>query len=143
MAHVRQQIRNAVVAAISGDGTTVEASRAYPESESEMPRYLVYTEAEAIDEGRSTSGGIMRILSVMVECVLMSTPATVDSDLDERAVYLETALNYSRLGGLVLKTVLQASKVTMEGEGDAVLGILSLTFDVTYRSLPTNSEVIT
>lgn len=142
MAHVRQQIRDAVAAAIAGNGVTVEKSRQWPVIESDFPRYLVYSMRETMDEGNSTRDGLMRNLEITVEAVVLTNPANVDIQLDTHAVYLENTLNYTTLGGKALKVVLRGSDMLLNAEGDGIMGVLTLTFDVTYRSLRTNSEVL-
>lgn len=142
MAHARKQIREAAATAIEAPGVQVEESRQYPMNESEMPRYLVYTTDENTDEGMSTGRGIMRVVTLMVEAIQMSDEATIDDDLDAHAVHLETALNLSTLGGLVLKTFLRRTEMAIRTDGDLSLGVLTLTFDVTYRTVPTNPESI-
>jgi hypothetical protein len=141
MTHARNQIRDLVVAAISTNpGVTAVASRAYPVNQSEMPRYLVYTDSEVVDESMSTPGGRMRELSVIIDAVVATTEADVDEALDAHAVYIETQLNDSRLGGVVLKTILRRSDLIINTEGDVGLGILTLTYAVTYRTLPTDPQ---
>jgi len=143
MPHARRQIREAVAAAVGTNDVTVEMSRQYPMNESEMPRYLVYALAESVDQGMSTPGAIARELSLVVEAILTGDEATVDDDLDGHAVYIETQLNRSQLGGLVLKTDLAQSDMAMRTDGDRTLAVLTLTFNVMYRTLPTNPETIT
>lgn len=142
MAHARKQIREAAAAAIGTSGVQVEQSRQYPMNEAEMPRYLVYTTDENTDESMSTGRGIMRVVTMMVEAIQLGDEATIDDDLDAHAVYLETALNLSTLGGLVLKTFLRRTELAIRTDGDLSLGVLTLTFDVTYRTVPTNPESI-
>jgi hypothetical protein len=142
MAHVRQQVRDAVALAIAGNGVTVEKSRRWPTQESDLPRYLVYSLREQMDEAQSTRDGLMRILEIVVEAHVIANPATVDIALDDHAIYLETTLNYSTLTGKVLKTVLRSSDIMLNTDSDALMGVLTLTFDVTYRSLRTNPEVL-
>lgn len=143
MPHARRQIREAVAAAIAGNSVTVEQSRQYPMNEEQMPRYLVYTIAESVDPGMSTPGALMRELTVVVEAIIMADEATIDDDLDAHAVYLESQLSRSQLGGLVLKTDLSSSEMAIRTDGDLSLGVLTLTFNVLYRTLPTNPETIT
>jgi hypothetical protein len=142
MAHARKQIREAIAAALVTPGVAVQESRQYPTNESEMPLYLVYTTDETVDESMSTSRGMMRTVTVMVEAIMMGDEATIDDDLDAHAVTIETALNTSVLGGLVLKTFLQRSELAIRTDGDLSLGVLTLTFAVLYRTLPTNPETI-
>lgn len=143
MPHARSQIRDAVALQIATNDVTVEKSRQYPMNESEMPRYLVYTTRETVDEGMSTRNGLMRILELVVEAITTDDETTVDETLDEHAVYLESQLSYSTLSGLVQKTVLRQSEMAIRTDGDISLGVLTLTFDVTYRTLPTDPETIT
>lgn len=142
MAHARKQIREAVAALIATNGVTVEQSRQYPMLEELMPRYLVFTTAEDIDNGSTTAQGIMRMLQVTVEAIIMADETTIDDDLDVHALYLEKRLNWSRLGGLALKTVLERSELAIRTLGDRSLGVLTLTFSVMYRTLPTDPEII-
>ncbi len=143
MPHGRRQIREAVAALIATNGVPVELSRQYPMNESEMPRYLVYTIREDIDRNMSTSGGVMRELSLVVEAVIVGDESTVDDDLDGHSVYLESRLNYTRINGLVVDTFLSQSEMAIRTDGDRSLGVLTLTFTVRYRTLPTNPETIT
>lgn len=141
MAHARKQIRDSIVTAISGNpGVTVEASRAYPALQSQMPIYLVYTTRDFVDESMSTANGRMRVCTVVIDALIAATEADVDDTLDEHAVYIESQLNDSRLGGVVLKTILQESELTVNTEGDVGLGILTLTYSVTYRTVPADPE---
>ncbi len=142
MAHARKQIREAAAAAIGTTSVVVEQSRQYPMLESLMPRYLVYTTEESVDERMSTGSGLMRVVTLVVEAIIMADEATIDDDLDAHAVYLETQLNLSRLGGLALKTFMNRTEMAIRTDGDLSLGVLTLTFDVTYRTLPSNPETI-
>lgn len=142
MPHARRQIREAAAAALAGS-VTVEMSRQYPTTEAQMPRYLVYTIAESIEPGMSTPGALARELSLVVEAIMVGDEATVDDDLDAHAVFIESRLSRSNLGGLVLKTDLTQSELAIRTDGDRSLGVLTLTFAILYRTLPTNPETIT
>ena len=142
MAHARKQIREAVAAAINTNGVTVEQSRQYPLLEEQIPRYLVYTTAEDIDQGMTTTNGVMRNLQIVVEAVIVADETTVDDDLDGHGLYLERALNWSKLTGLALRTLLERSELNIRTDGDRSLGVLTLTFSVMYRTLPSDPETI-
>ena len=105
-----------------------------------MPIYLVYTTRDFVDESMSTANGRMRVCTVVIDALIAATEADVDDTLDEHAVYIESQLNDSRLGGVVLKTILQESELTVNTEGDVGLGILTLTYSVTYRTVPADPE---
>lgn len=141
--HVRQQIRDLIKAAVdTNPGVTVETSRTYPVTESEFPKYLIYTTSEFINDAISTRSADGRELTVMVEALVLANDADLDDDLDEHAIYLEKQLNNSVLGGAVLKTILQRSEVTSSVEGDVAVGSLTLTFNVTYRSVRGDPETL-
>jgi hypothetical protein len=142
MAHARKQIREAVAALIGTNGVTVEQSRQYPMLEELMPRYLVFTTSEDIDTGMTTANGIMRVLQVMIEAIIMADETTIDDDLDAHALYLEKQVNWTKLGGLALRTLLERSELSIRTEGDRSLGVLTLTFSVMYRTLPSDPEII-
>lgn len=142
MAHARKTIREAVAALIGTNGVTVEQSRQYPMLEELMPRYLVYTLSEDIDNAMTTANGIMRNLMVVVEAIIMADETTIDDELDEHALYIEKQVNWSKLGGLALRTLLERSELAIRVEGDRSLGVLTLTFTVMYRTLPSDPEII-
>jgi hypothetical protein len=143
LAHARKQIREAVATLIATNGVTVEQSRQYPMLEEQMPRYLVYTIGEDIDQSMTTSNGIMRTLQTVIEAVIMADETTVDDDLDAHALYIERQLNWSKLGGLAMRTTLDRSELAIRTDGDRSLGVLTLTFSVMYRTLPSDPETIT
>lgn len=142
MAHARKQIREAVAALIATNGVVVEQSRQYPMLEEQMPRYLVFTTTEDVDNSQTTANGIMRVLQVMVEAIVMADETTIDDDLDAHALYIERSLNWSKIGGLALRTLLERSELQIRTEGDRSLGVLTLTFSVMYRTLPSDPEII-
>lgn len=142
MAHARKQIREAVAALISTTSVVVEQSRQYPMLEELMPRYLVYTTSEDIEQSMTTANGIMRMLQVVVEAVMVADETTIDDDLDAHALYLEKQMNWSKLGGLAMRTILERSELAIRTDGDTSLGVLTLTFSVMYRTLPSDPEII-
>jgi hypothetical protein len=143
MAHGRKQIRDAVAAAISTNGVAVETNRVYPTDVSQLPRYLVFTDSENVDTGESTRQGMMRLADVTVEVVVAETVTHIDDTVDAHAVYIESMLNLSRLGGLAQTVFLQRTNLTTRSDADRSLAVLALTFAVRYRTLPTDPSVIT
>jgi hypothetical protein len=141
--HVRGQVREAVRTAISGNGVVAECSRSFSVDESQMPRYLVYTNRDLIDDSMSTNQGHMRILTLVVEAVTLCTPSNVDAVLEAHCVYLENTLNWSRLGGIVTSVSLKGTDIDLNTDADSIYGKAVMTFEIQYRNQIGNSEVLT
>ena len=142
MAHVRQQIRDAIITQVTGlttTGTNVFSHRVYPLQEGALPALMVSTLNESISAsamgtfGSSTS--IIRNLSVTVEGYVKATSAA-DDTLDTIAEEVEAALGDDEtLGGLVEYIELSSTQLSFEGgDSDQPVGIVSLNYDVLYRT---------
>jgi hypothetical protein len=141
MAHVRAQIRDAVATALTGLGATVIKSRFFPNDESALPVFLVYTVSENIDMSRSSAPTtVFRVLSLTVDASAADDEQTLDDTLDDFAVSIETALAGNRFGGLALYTDLASTEINTSTEGRQPLGTARLTFEILYRTSNTNPE---
>lgn len=102
MPHVRQQIREAVAAAVTGLATTgnrVSQSRMAPRRAGDLPCLLVETADERIEQGAQNR--ITRELTVLVRGFAKAN-AALDDTLDTIAKEVEVALaSAGHLGGLV------------------------------------------
>lgn len=134
MSHVRTQIREAAASALSALGA-VSVSRAFSFSDSEVPVYLVSTDAEDIEGG--THGAYRRTLTVIVECVAKG--ATVDTELDAMVSSVEQTLNRSTLGGLCKPMLLTSLRVQIE-PGAVPIGRLRMEYAVLYFTEYTSPE---
>jgi hypothetical protein len=133
MAHARQQIREAVAAALTGlasTGTRVFQSRMRPQDEASLPALLVTTNDEEI----TTSIGSVqtRLLGVTVECIAQPSGA-VDDVLDTIAEEVEIAMHNAGLfGGLVAGSELTSVSVSFTDELQKPCGALSMQYRFTY-----------
>lgn len=143
MAHVRQQIRDAVATAIAGGsvlGTRVSASRVHPVAKGAAAAAAVFTleedsEAVTINLPRR----IERLLSLAVE--ISAEGATFDDTLDAAAVEVEEAIGADpTLGGLAKDVFLSGSLMTVGGDQADPAGALQLVFQITYHTLETDAE---
>lgn len=135
MAHARETILDAIETEISGNGVTVERTRAYPSDEAQLPRYMIYQTGETIDWPMSSSTAIMRRLTVVVEIIVQSASGAIEDAINDQAEYVENQLLYAAgLGGSVSMR-LQNSTYNWNGEGQVALGIATLTFEVEYRTV--------
>lgn len=102
MAHVRQQIREAVATALTGLATTgsrISQARMAPRRAGDLPCLLVETADERIEQGAQSR--LMRELTVIVRGFAKAN-TSLDDTLDQIAGEVETALaSAGSLGGLV------------------------------------------
>ncbi len=135
MAHVRAQIRDAIVTAVTGLGATVKATRKFPTNAAELPRIHVYSMSERIDDAPSNLGTQGRVLSVMIEVVATGAETTLDDTIDDFCVSIENALESSKLSGLALNTALTTTEIDVDSTGKEPIGAARLTFEVIYRTI--------
>lgn len=144
--HVRRQIRDAFVSAVTGlvqTGSRVEAGRRRTLTAQHLPTLLVYT----LDE---TSGyhaqqrKLMRVVDVAIEC-RVSSHEPVDDDLDQVALEVERAIanrDFRSDDGLSLIDVqLVASRPDIRADGDLYVGKLRLDYRVEYRTLEQTPDI--
>lgn len=134
--HYRQQVRDAVVAAVTGLATTgprVLRNRVHPVEEETLPCLLVYSlreesEIEAIGRPR----GLLRALDLAV--VAVSRDRLLDDALDAVCAEVEAALGAATLGGLVKDLTLEETEVQFDGEAERPTGRARMTWRALYRT---------
>lgn len=136
MAHMRKQIRDAVITACTGLATTgskVFNHRVYPLGANKLPGLCIYSQDEStIYQSISPPRSVMRTLTVVVESYVKST-ANYDDTIDQIALEVEQALAADvTLGGLAKDTKILGftSEVSGDGEQPACIGIMQV--QVTY-----------
>lgn len=125
MTHVRQQIREACAALVTGLATTgsrVFQSRMRPQKESHLPCLLVTTNDEQIDG--SATGIQERRLTLEIRGLAMAT-ANLDDTLDTMALEIETAMSAT---GYALEKI----EVDFDDELEKPVGSVALTYQVLY-----------
>jgi hypothetical protein len=137
MAHVRQQIRDAVAAAVTGlpiTGSRVYVSRVYPLGADHIPGLCVYTtKEELLSRGTRESGLERRKLSVIVEARVKPGSGTdPDDQLDDIVADVETALmSNATLSGLT--PWIQMESVEMEFDAlERPVGRAVMTWECVY-----------
>ena len=136
--HVRQQIRAAAVAALTGLSTTgarVKDSPVHPLQDSDLPGLRIFVpngtdHISSIGSSRTRE----RICNLVVEaCVKMAT-GYADA-VDAIAAEVETALDAnSTLGGLCTYVEPRSFEEDQDGSGDKPVSVGRLTFEVLYRT---------
>lgn len=132
--HPRQVIRGAIRDALLHQTPAqhrVFAARAIPLMETELPCILVYTADESVSEFVSAPRELQRQLSVLVEAVVRDADA--DSVLDDLCEAIEDAMNIDNsFGDRVADSILTATELTVNREGDQLIGSAILHYTVTY-----------
>ncbi len=141
-AHVRQQIRDAIVAKLTGLTTTEDrciVGRTRPLAQGYQPTLLVYTTPAASggqETVRDLSMGEPRLLqrTMMVSVVgHINADHPPDDELDTVAAEVETALGGdSKLGGLVKDIILQSTVSQVDAAATRHEGAIRLVYNVYY-----------
>tara|TARA_R100000697_G_scaffold72682_1_gene85042 strand:+ start:2510 stop:2941 length:432 start_codon:yes stop_codon:yes gene_type:complete len=137
MAHKRQSIRERVASTLTGlttTGSNVFQSRVYPIENTKLPCLLIYTREES-SEPLTTNPprAIEKILSLVVEGYVKAN-TNFDDTIDTICEEVEEALFTDRLiNDLALDSFLVNTDISYNGEGDNPLGIVVMTFQITYH----------
>lgn len=142
--HLRRQIREAAATRVTGLATTssrVFQMRIYPLQAAELPGLLVFTNNETAQRLTIGAPSIMeRSLELVVEGYARAT-SNLDDTLDGIAKEVEVAIagDYN-LGGLAKAATLRATQVELV-DADQPIGMIRLTFDVTYMAREDTPDV--
>ncbi|MFZ9079456.1 MAG: hypothetical protein ACO23H_13045 [Alphaproteobacteria bacterium] len=144
MAHVRKQIRDAVITAVTGlttTGSNVFRSRIYPLEQSKLPGLCVFTRSENVEFDTLTiSRSVSRVLDVIIEGYVSAT-SNYDDTLDQIAVEVEEALAADvTLGGLAKDTQVTAFEADFSGDGEQPVAVGRFTVTVQYRTAENDVE---
>jgi len=144
MAHVRKQIRDAVVNAVTGlttTGSNVFRNRVFPLETSKVPGLCVFTKSESVDfDTLHIPRSIMRTLDLGVEAYVVAT-SNYDNTLDTIAVEVEEALAADvTLGGLSKDLQVTAFEADFIGDGEQTVAVGRFTVLVQYRTLENDVE---
>ena len=136
MPHVRRQIREAVVAAVTGLATTgsrVFASRVYPLEAADLPCLTVMTLSETSNViGMSPSVMLERRVAFEVAAHAQALTG-LDDALDQICVEVEVALAAPALAGLTNDgATLTATEFSVDGSSEQPVGRAAMRYDITY-----------
>lgn len=131
--HARQQLRDAVVAAVTGlalTGSRVYTARVYPAQDSELP----HLEVNTVDESASDvllDGSIERQVTLEITARARATAALANT-LDAIAEQVETTLGASiNVNGKDVDLAYTGASIQFSGDADQPIGTASLTYRAT------------
>jgi hypothetical protein len=136
--HVRQQIREATIAALQGLATTgdrVYPGRVYPLAKAQLPGLCVYTPQE--DSAREESPNETMRNVVLVVHGLVAISDRIEDELDDIALEVEIAVDgLAEVGDLAkIYHGIQGTTTTLSGEdADQPHGAIEMEFLYTYRT---------
>lgn len=136
--HLRKQIRAAAVTTLTGLSTTstrVYDSRARLIQNADLPCLRVYCDDEAIENvTMGPSRERRREMTLVVEGVLKAN-TNVDDSADQIAKEVEVALDGNNgLGGLVKWIEPKSIAIEFSGEGETIVAVVKMQFQITYYS---------
>lgn len=143
MAHPRQLIRYAIRAALLAADTAAEdriyKTRVLPLRRTQLPAISIYTLEESVagDSAQTAPRELTRTAPVVIEAWI-ANQAGIDLDdaMDDLALEIETAMHADPyLGDTAGDSILADTVLEVIEQGDRKLGLVSLTYDVTYRTL--------
>jgi len=137
MAHKRQAIRERVASTLTGlttTGSNVFQSRVYPIENTKLPCLLIYTREETSEPlVMNPPRTIEKVLSLVIEGYVKAN-TNFDDTIDTICEEVEEALFTDRLiNDLALDSFLVNTDISYNGEGDNPLGIVVMTFQITYH----------
>lgn len=146
MSHLRKQIRDAVVTALTGLTTTgarVYKSRVYPLESGKLPGLCIYTKSEEISTTTINRPRTqIRTLEVIVEAYVMVN-TNFDDTIDTISVQVEEALyTNALLGGLAKELNILSFDADYSGEGEKVVGVGRWTVNVIYTDKENDVETV-
>ena len=133
--HVRKQIRDAAVTALTGLTTTgarVKNSAVYPMQDADLPGLRIDPADESIEvDTISAAPVIARTLELVVEACVKQTGSYNDA-LDTIIKEVEIAIAGNQAIGGAKYALLKSVKTELSGDGEKPVAVGTLTFEVLY-----------
>lgn len=145
MAHVRQQIREAIAAAVTGlttTGANVFQTRVYPLQNSNLPALTIATDSEAVGENQTltfNSRTVERTLEVTITAHVKATD-DFDDSIDTIFAEVEAALGRNLLTGLIREIRLSDLQTAFSDDSEKPTGQGIMTWMVDYQTATNDAE---
>ena len=145
--HVRKQLRDAVVTALTGLATTganAFGARVYPLQDAELPALRIFAASEdALAVSIHTPALVERTVQLVVEGVAKAT-SDLDDTLDLISQEVETALGLGVvLGSKTIALTYGGCDIELSGEGEKVTGSISMRFEARLFNTANAPDVLT
>lgn len=135
--HQRQAIRDAVIALLNGHtsvSANVTKNIVVPFLEENLPRIVIYTLSEQIDEFNHAPRDIKRALQLAIEIHVTSTDNdTLQDTLDDLALEVENIMSVDHtITDTCEDHILQSVEMDFRGDGAQPIAMCRMIYDVTY-----------
>lgn len=133
--HVRQQLRDAIVTALTGLATTgarVYTARVYPAQDSELPHLEINTVDEQADQiGLHAPGITERQVSIEITARARGISGLANT-LDDISAEVETVLSGAiTVSGELVPLAYQGASIQFSGDADQPIGSAALRYQAT------------
>lgn len=144
--HVRQQIREAAGALLTGLATTgarVYQSRVRPLSEAELPALRIYTDGDETETLSLDRPAVQdRTVRLRVEAVTRAAD-NLDDTLDAICKEVEAAIgNNPTLSGTARECVYSGTEIDMQANGDRVAGVARMNFAASVQTMSNAPDIL-
>jgi hypothetical protein len=134
--HVRQQIREAAAALVTGLATTsarVYQNRLHPLADANLPCLLVNADSEEIEVlTMHSTPDLERVLELQVRGVAKAA-SNLDDTLDTIAKEVETVLGAAGVMPTLIKSIeLRGIRVELDDGKEIPVGVIALTYRINY-----------
>jgi len=133
--HLRKQIRDAAVTALSGlatSGANVFENRTHELQDTNLPGLRIYANDDSVEiESLGISRFVRRMTELVVECCSKKSVA-FDDELDAMIKEVEVAIAANQGIGGAKWVQLRNVQIDMEGEAEKEVGVARMTFEVHY-----------
>lgn len=144
--HQRKLIRHAVITMLKGAtvaGQRVSGTRRQPIKPSEIPAVFVFTPNDKTDEASKDNSPRELWIDLKLEVagfVILTGNSASDDDqdaMDDIAQQIQDAMDVDRfLLGTCWNSILDGTEAGLYSDGDPRIGVVTLTYDVSYSSQP-------
>ena len=142
--HLRKQIRDAAVTALTGLATSaanVFENRTHELQDANLPGLRIYTNDDAVS---ISSFGVSRLLNrvteLVVECCSKKSSG-LDDELDAMIKEVEVAISANQGIGGAKWVQLRSIQIDMEGEAEKEIGVARMTFEVHYTTALSTPDI--
>ena len=144
MSHARQKIRDAVVTLVTGlttTGSRVFDTRLYNlEPSEDLPGLVIYSKNESSERSDFSPNNYSRELEVIIEGYA-ETNSLVENVLDTISLEVENVMGANPLlSNTATTSELNATEIEFDVMGEKPIGIIRLTYSVTYYTLSTDNS---
>lgn len=148
MAHVRQQVREALatlLTSLTTTGARVYQSRIRPLKDTELPCLMISTNQEAVVADDIHINSVLeRRLTVLVTAVAKANSNlddTLDTIIKEVEAKLNASVSANTLSGLIKYIVLNSLEIEMSADAEKPVGQAVMSFTVIYYTQAASPDV--